>query len=283
MDLAYWGFQRWPFERSFAADRFFASPLHEEALARLLFLVEESRRSGMIMGQGGTGKTFLLKLLQQRAERLGRVTARCEATTLDGSELAGQIAAACHAGCDPDASPARIWSSLQGRFAAMALIKQPLVIIIDHFDLVEFSCQQAVRRLHQLADATEAKLTVILATRDRIVPTALQDVVELRVDVAPWTLSETSDFIHSAIQNAGSAAMLFDDEAINAIHDATWGVPATTVSLASLSLLAAMGQDEMSVTREFVEAAAMELLPRATDPRLKPRVMAGPPLATSNR
>ena len=74
MDLAYWGFRRWPFERTFAPDRFFASPVHEEALARLLFLVEEFRRTGIVIGPAGTGKTYLLKQLQQRAERLGRLT-----------------------------------------------------------------------------------------------------------------------------------------------------------------------------------------------------------------
>ena len=56
MDLSYWGFQRWPFDRTFAQDRFYSSPIHEEAFARLLFLVEEFRRSGLLTGPAGTGR-----------------------------------------------------------------------------------------------------------------------------------------------------------------------------------------------------------------------------------
>ena len=167
MDLGFWGFRHWPFDRSFSAERFFASQQHDEAMARMLFLVEESRRCGIIVGPSGTGKTYLLKLLQQRSERLGRLVVRCEATGIEGEEFIGQIAAGCNAAVDPNATSARIWSGLRSRFAALSVIRQPLIILIDHFDQVEFRCQQAVWRLNQLADAVGLKLTVVLATRDR--------------------------------------------------------------------------------------------------------------------
>ena len=263
MDLGFWGFRHWPFDRSFSSDRFFASQQHDEAMARMLFLVEESRRCGILVGPSGTGKTFLLKLLQQRSERLGRLTVRCEATGMEGEEFIGQIAVGCNASVDPNATTARVWSGLRARFAALAVIRQPLVILIDHFDQVEFRCQQAVWRLNQLADAVGLKLTVVLATRDRTFPAVLQDLVELRIDIAPWTAAETARFIESAIERAGCDVTLFTDDALTSIHEVTNGVPARIVSLSSHSLLAAQGQDQMLVTREFVEAAASELLPRS--------------------
>ena len=262
MDLGFWDFRHWPFDRSFSAERFFASQQHDEAMARMLFLVEESRRCGIIVGPSGTGKTYLLKLLQQRSERLGRLTVRCEATGIEGEEFIGQIAVGCNAAVDPNATSARIWNGLRARFAALAVIRQPLVILIDHFDQVEFRCQQAVWRLNQLADAVGLKLTVVLATRDRTFPAVLQDLVELRIDIAPWNLSETTQFINSAISHAGYLDNLFTDDALTAIHEVTNGVPARVVSLSSHSLLAARAQEQMLVTRECVEAAANELLPR---------------------
>ncbi len=262
MDLGFWGFRHWPFDRSFSADRFFASQQHDEAMARMLFLVEESRRCGIIVGASGTGKTYLLKLLQQRSERLGRHVVRCEATGVEGDEFSGQIAAGCNAAVDPNATSARIWSGLRVRFAAMAVIRQPLIILIDHFDQVEFRCQQAVWRLNQLADSVGLKLTVVLATRDRTFPAVMQDLVELRIDIAPWNSTETSGFINSAVEHAGFRDVLFTEDAITAIHAITNGVPARVVSLSSHSLLAARGQDQLLVTRECVEAAASELLPK---------------------
>jgi type II secretory pathway predicted ATPase ExeA len=267
MDLDFWGFRRWPFERSFAADRFFSSPIHEEAMARLLFLVEEFRRTGIVIGAAGTGKTYLLKLFQQRSERSGRLTVRCDATGLDGHELVGQVANGCLAACDSDASSARIWNALQARFAALALIQQPVVMIFDHFDLVEFSCQQSVCRLRQLADAIGLKLTIILATSNRVISSALQDLIELRIDLVPWTIAETKEFITTAIAQTGVSHEIFTDGAIHSIHDFTGGVPANIVSLCNLSLYAAMGGDEQIVTRELIEAAVGEM-PARTGNRL---------------
>jgi general secretion pathway protein A len=262
MDLGFWGFRHWPFDRSFSVERFFASQQHDEAMARMLFLVEESRRCGIIVGPSGTGKTYLLKLLQQKSERTGRLTTRCEATGIEGDELIEQIAVGCNAVVDPDATSARIWSGLRARFAALAVIRQPLVILIDHFDQVEFRCQQAVWRLIQLAESVGLKLTLVMATRDCNFPSVLQDLVELRIDIASWSPAETAQFIKSAIEHAGCHNILFTNDALIAIHEVTNGVPARVVSMTSHSLLAARAQDQLLVTRQCVVSTASELLPR---------------------
>lgn len=269
MDLGYWGFRRWPFERSFAVDRFFSSAIHDEALARLLFLVEEFGRTGIVTGAAGTGKSLLLKILQQRAARLGRLTVCCEAMGLEGHELISQVAVGCHVQCDTESSPARIWNGLRARFAALTLIHQPLVIVIDHFDQVDFSCQQTVLRLRQNADSLGLKLTIIVATRDCVVPAALQETIDLRIEMTPWTAVETSEFITSAMTQAGVSQVVFTDEALNTIYDSTSGVPSNVVSLCNLALLAAMGRDQTLITSEVVEAAVHELPGRPGDQRLK--------------
>ena len=272
LDLAYWGFRHWPFERTYAADRFFSSAIHEEAFARLLFLVEEHRRSGIVIGPGGTGKTYLLKLLQQRAERMGRLAVRCDATGFDGHELIAQIAIGCRVACEPDATPARVWSGLNARLAALNVIQQSVVIIIDHFDLVDFRCQQAICRLRQIADSIGVNLTLIVATRDRSVPTVLQDVLELRIELPAWDATETEQFIKAAIISAGSAEMLFTDEALTTVYELTKGFPASIISLCNLSLLAAMARGVTLITSEVVEAASGELNLRSPGYRPMPRL-----------
>lgn len=266
MDLAYWGFRRWPFDRSFAADRYFANPSHEEALARLMFLVEESRRAGFVIGPAGSGKTFLLKLLQQRAERIGCLAVRTDATGLDGYELISEIANGCLADFADNASAAQIWNRLQKRFAAMALVQQPLVVVIDHFDQVEVPSQQVVSRLGQIADSLGVKLTIIVAIRDHVIPAVLRDVVELRIDISPWNTVETLRFINAQVTSAGCKQVLFTEEAIELIHSATGGIAASIVSLCNLTLLAARGQDKTLVTRPIVEAACRELMPLSATP-----------------
>lgn len=265
MDLGYWGFQRWPFERTFAQDRFYSSPIHEEALARLLFLVEEHRRTGLLTGPAGTGKSYLLRLLQERAERLGCLSVRCDATGMTGIELATHIAIACHVPVTMDDSSLRVWHGIGERLAALTLVQQSSLIIVDHIDSAEQGCLQALCRLRQAADAAGTRLTMVLASRERTVPAVLQEHIELGIEVASWTADETAQFIRFCLARANSKEMLFTDEAVTAVFEATRGVPNSIVMLCSLALLAAKGQEETVVTSECVVACAGELPRRPAD------------------
>ena len=57
---SHWGLRESPF-RDLADPRYFyCSPTHDEALARLQFLVRNHRRLGLLLGTPGSGKTLLL-------------------------------------------------------------------------------------------------------------------------------------------------------------------------------------------------------------------------------
>jgi type II secretory pathway predicted ATPase ExeA len=266
MDLAFWGFRHWPFERSASGNRPFVGASHDEALARLLFLVEERRRCGLLSGAAGTGKSCLLRQLQAGATRLGRLCVRVDATGLDGRELAWRVADGCQADCNADDSSTRVWSSLQTRFAGLAIVRQPVVALIDHFDLVEFGCNQSLRRLMQLADATGVELTVLIAARERFTAPLLLDSVELYVELSAWSEDETARFLWDSLRQAGSCEAIFTADAIQAIQALTHGNPSKVVWLCDLALLAALSEDRRRVDSQVVEAAAMELSPRSLLP-----------------
>lgn len=259
MNLAYWNFRHWPFERTYAVDRFYCGPVQDEALARMLFLVEECRRSGALVGPSGSGKTYLLKLIQQRSERMGRLTVRCDATGLSAHELISHIADGSNATTDPDASPSRLWSELTARFSAHTYVQHPIVIIIDHFDHVDDRAQQAVCRLRQVADTVGVKLTLILSFREQRLTANLNDLVELRTDLTYFTLEDVRQFIMVSLHKAGSADSHFTEESFDAIYEYSKGVPTSIVSISNLAMLAAMGQGSRLITSDLIEAAAREL------------------------
>ena len=62
MYAQYWGLVDIPFHSTVDMRWFFEGPTHEEALARLLFLLEQHRRFGLIVGPIGTGKSLLLSV-----------------------------------------------------------------------------------------------------------------------------------------------------------------------------------------------------------------------------
>ena len=261
MDLSFWGFHHWPFARSVSERHLFVGTAHEEACARLLFLIEERRRCGLLTGAAGTGKSCLLRQIQSAALRLGRQCVRLDATGLDASELAWQIADGCHADCGADDSSAQMWTSLQAQLSGLAVVGQPVVVLVDHFDLVDFGCGLILRRLMQLAESTGADLTVLIAARERFTAPLLLDAVELHVELTAWSEHETSRYIADSIRHAGAIAPIFTADAVSTIHRQTRGNPARVAWLCDLALLAAMSGDQRRIDAHIVNAAAEELEP----------------------
>ena len=72
---SHWGLQASPFRGCLDARSFYQSPTHDEALARLFFLVEQRRRLGLLMGPAGSGKSLLLEVLAQQLRRAGHAVA----------------------------------------------------------------------------------------------------------------------------------------------------------------------------------------------------------------
>ena len=267
MDLSFWGFRHWPFARSVSERQLFVGAAHEEACARLLFLIEERRRCGLLSGATGTGKSCLLRQVQSAAMRLGRLCVRLDATGLDASEFAWQIADGCHTECRVSDSSAQIWSSLQVRLSGLAVVGQPVVLLIDHFDLVEFGCGQILRRLMQLTNSTGADLTILIAARERFTAPLLLDVVELHVELTAWSESETSRYIADSLHRAGARETIFTTDAVSTIHRHAHGNPARVAWLCDLALLAAMSGDQRRVTAHVVNAATKELEPTSFSTR----------------
>ena len=115
----------------------------------------------------------------------------------------------------------------------------------------------------QLADATGAELTVLIAARERCTAPLLLDAVELHVELSAWSEDETARFLWDSVRRAGSCEAIFTADAIQAIHALTHGNPSKVVWLCDLALLAALSENRRRVDSQIVEAAAMELSPRS--------------------
>jgi type II secretory pathway predicted ATPase ExeA len=72
MYQAHWGLDDAPFRTRLDRRFFYESPTHEEALARLHFLVDERRRLGLLLGSHGSGKSTVLEFFSDEIRRRGR-------------------------------------------------------------------------------------------------------------------------------------------------------------------------------------------------------------------
>ena len=60
----YWGFEKPPFSNVPTQRLFYRSPQHEEALSRILYVVEHRKGVAMLTGEVGCGKTTIAKALK---------------------------------------------------------------------------------------------------------------------------------------------------------------------------------------------------------------------------
>jgi type II secretory pathway predicted ATPase ExeA len=61
MYLKHYGFRQTPFGNVPSRGIFYRSPQHEEALRRLLYVIEQRKGVAMLTGEVGCGKTTVIK------------------------------------------------------------------------------------------------------------------------------------------------------------------------------------------------------------------------------
>ena len=111
----YWGLRESPFRGALDPRLFFPSPTHEEALARLHFLVDERRRLGLLLGLPGTGKSLTLEVFARRLRRAGAQVANINLLGIEIHEFLWLVAAELGANPDRRDDPFRLWRSVLDR------------------------------------------------------------------------------------------------------------------------------------------------------------------------
>jgi len=262
MYAEYWGLAETPFKNAVDPRWFFESPGHEEALARLLFLVEHRRRCGVISGGEGTGKSLILELVRHESARTGTQTALVDLVGRTSPELLWETLAAVGLwpGCED--APHRLWRRLHERIAAQIEGGQRLVLIFDHLERAQADCISAIERIQQLSAGGEAGLTLLLGIRAQRSPEAwrlLREMSDLRIELPPFDREQTRQYVESLLSRAGAEHPFFDESAFDRLFDETHGVPREINRLCELSMLAGMAERANSIDDPIVAAAAEEL------------------------
>ena len=260
--LTHWGLDETPFRQGFDPRLFFRSPSHDEALARLHFLVEQRNRVCLLLGEGGTGKSFTLATFAGELQRRGADVALIHLASVEADELIWQIAAQWGLNPAVDAGAARLWRELADHVVGNRYQQVPTVLLWDDVDRARDDVASLILRLLHVDTSPSARLTFILAARERSltqVDRRLLDLAELRIDLERWELEHTERFLVFALSQMGGTRPVFDSAAVSRLHQLASGVPRQVVHLAELALLAGAGQQVARVGAETIESVFYEL------------------------
>lgn len=253
------------------ARSYLATPGHDEAIARMLYLVEQRTGCGLLCGPTGTGKSLALRVAREQAQRARVPAALVDAGGRSAHELLWETAAALGLSPRSNDSPTALWQRLGDCLLANRHAESPLLIGFDHLDGAEFESLAAIERLYRTSQAGQAGVSLILVARETRALSCLSGLADLRIELAPLNRPQSADYVAARLAEAGCDPATFDDSAMDAVHSVTAGVPRQIERVCRLALLAAAGERSAIVTDETIESIARQFLVESAAPRAYPR------------
>lgn len=257
MHLRHWGLNQPLFSSKVNANHYFKSSTHEEAAARIQFLVQQNRRLGMLLGTSGTGKTMLFDITSRQLRRSGCFVAKLNILGLDGIEFLWKFANALGGVVPNDAGHVRIWQAIQDRLATLRYQRIATVVLIDDADECETEVLTLLNRVVQMEQQPDSRLNIVLACnthRTQLVGSRLLDLCELPISIEPLDAEETMEYVNHATRRAGRETPIFSVDGFAALYTLTQGIPRAINRLVDLCLIVGAAEDLSEVDGETVES-----------------------------
>lgn len=262
MHERYWGLNGSPFQGTHDPHWFVETDTHGEALARLLFLVEQRRPFGLMRGPAGSGKSLVLNVAAREAKQLGRELAVVDLFGRDPQEMLWQLAVAWRLGPKERCSRWWLWQAVSDHLQALQTARLSAVLICDHLDRADADCLTLLEQLLHFPAASDGCLTILAAAREDFgehIVTELLEHSDLRIDLPSLSRDETETLVTGLLHKAGCQRALFDDEALSTIHRLTHGEPRAILRLCDVTLAAGAFQEASHIDAHTVQAATGEL------------------------
>lgn len=257
----YWGLNGSPFQARNDLRWFVETPAHEEALARLSFLVEQRRRFGLLKGSAGTGKTLILKAVQHDCKRLGDEVVEVNLFGLDQHELLWQLVVGLRLSPKDNATRWWLWQAVCDHLHSMQMGRRGTVFLFDHLDQADPECWSLIERVLHV-EGVQNSLTILAASRDTFDLTQIPDLnqhSDLRIELPLLSRHETATFVGELLGKAGCRRSIFSTAALDELFRLCHGEARAIVRLCDLALAAAAHQELDLIDVRCLRSASGEL------------------------
>jgi general secretion pathway protein A len=266
MYTEFYGLGEKPFSLTPDPRYLFLSASHREALAHVLYGIEQGEGFISVTGEVGTGKTTLCWTL---LERLGRDTevAFVFNPTLSGEELLRAVSVEFGLASE-GLTRAKLGDQLNRFLLEQRRAGRRVLLIVDEAQNLQPQTLEEIRLLSNLETATSKLIQIVLFGQPEL-DTKLdsRELRQLRQRISVrWALqalnaNETREYVrHRLRMAAGGKSDIFNDPALREVHRRSAGVPRLVNLICDRSLLAGYAAGQSRIGADVVAKAAREVL-----------------------
>ena len=257
MYLAYWGFNKFPFDNVPDPDFFYLSRPHEEGLTRILYAVERRKGCALLSGDIGCGKTTLSKVFIQKISNERFDLALISNPCIDPKEFLQDVLYKFHITDVPD-TKVEILRILNEKLLDNLKENKESILIVDEAQLLHDSTLEEIRLLLNYQVTKRFLMTVLLIGQPELLEKInkikqLEQRIAIRYFLRPFNLDETLHYITFRQAKANGRKNVFSKEAIDVIYEHSQGLPRIINNLCDLALLLGFGEKKDMINAEIVE------------------------------
>jgi type II secretory pathway predicted ATPase ExeA len=261
---AHFGFTKTPFSKNIPPSALHPHRGHQEAVARIDFLVEEVA-IGVVTGEVGSGKTVAARAAISALEPARHTVIYLPNPAIGTRGLYTEIVS--RLGGEPRYLKAGLIAQATGLLAAEAAERgRRIVIACDEAHLLDSSQLDALRLLTSSVEMdSENPFALILLGQPMLRArlrlgafAALDQRITLRYAIPPMSREESASYLVHHLRLAGRSDTLFSEDAVQRIHEAARGLPRALNNLARQALVAAYTNRTSIVDEKAARQAVAE-------------------------
>jgi general secretion pathway protein A len=270
MYVSFFGLNEKPFAITPDPRYLYLSERHAEALAHLLYGINESGGFIQLTGEVGTGKTTVVRTLLSRVPHHADVAVILN-PRMTPVEFLLTICEELGIGiedADRD-SVKQMVDALNRRLLAAHADGRRIIVIVDEAQNLSADVLEQVRLLTNLETPTQKLLQIILIgqpeLRELLGRTELRQLAQRitgRYHLEPLSREETRGYVRHRLRVAGAAEEIFTPWALAEVHRLAAGIPRVINVTCDRALLGAYTQETRKVSAALVRLAAGEVYGR---------------------
>lgn len=262
----FYGLEKNPFEISPDPRFYFATAMHNEALASLVYGVKKRKGFVVTTGEIGTGKTLLVRCFLQWLTKSQVPFSHVFNTRLSPLELLQYFMA--DLGLPITNNKAELLVRLNQYLITQYRKGSTTVLVVDEGQLLELDVLEEIRLLTNLETVEQKLLQIILVGQPELEQKLdspslrqLNQRISFRCRLEPLSQEQIRDYIMHRLEIAGGsgiAAKLFPEPTLRAIAHYSRGTPRLINTICENALIEGFARQARVITAEMVSQIAAD-------------------------